>query len=169
MAEVSVAEETVIPSPALVILVGPSGAGKSTWAEAYFRPGQVLATDDFRALVGSGPNDQTAGTEAFALLDQLVETRLAKGLTTVIDTIGLDLERRAEYRDAARSAGMAAVAVGFDTKPALCHERNRQRRHPVPKTVLDKQLRQWRKSKATLGDEGFDLVVIDPVSPRLVP
>ncbi|MGB5757326.1 MAG: AAA family ATPase, partial [Acidimicrobiales bacterium] len=60
------ADESVIPSPSLVVLVGPSGAGKSTWAEANFAAGQILSSDRFRALVGSGPADRTAGTEAFA-------------------------------------------------------------------------------------------------------
>ncbi|MGF1598553.1 MAG: AAA family ATPase [Acidimicrobiales bacterium] len=60
--------EATIPSPAQIVLVGPSAAGKSTWAEANFRVGQVLSSDQFRAFVGAGPDDQTAGTEAFALL-----------------------------------------------------------------------------------------------------
>ncbi len=161
-------DETVIPSPSLVILVGPSGAGKSTWADTNFLPGQVLSSDHFRALVGSGPADRTAGTEAFSLVDQLLGIRLGKGLTTVIDSIGLDAERRARYREAAEAAGMACVAVGFDTEPEMCRARNRRRRHPVPKTVLDKQLRQWRKTKPALADERYDAVVIDPGPVRLV-
>ncbi len=160
--------DAVIPSPSLVVLVGAAGSGKSTWAEENFRPGQVLSTDHFRALYGSGPSDQTAGTEAFSLLDTLIETRLAKGLTTVIDTTGLDADRRAAYRAAAAAAGVACVAVGFDTDPALCHERNAARQHPVPKTALDKQLRQWRKTRQTLADEGHHSVIIDPGPPRLI-
>ena len=162
------ADESVIPSPSLVVLVGPSGAGKSTWAEANFAAGQILSSDRFRALVGSGPADRTAGTEAFALLDRLLEIRLGKGLTTVVDTLGLDADRRARYRDAAAAAGMACVAVGFDTEPALCRARNLERRHPVPKTVLDKQLREWRKTKRHLADEGFEAVIVDPRPLRLI-
>lgn len=160
--------EAAIPAPALVVLIGPSAAGKSTWAEGHFRPGQVLSSDHFRALVGAGPDDQTAGTEAFALLDQLVATRLAKGLTTVVDTLGLDDDLRASLRAAAADAGLPCVAVGFDTKARECHERNQQRDHPIPKSVLDKQLRRWRTVRDSLDDEGFDLVLIDPGPPRLV-
>ena len=160
--------EAVIPSPSLVVLAGASASGKSTWAEANFRPGQVLSSDYFRALCGSGPDDQTAGTEAFALLDSLVTLRLAKGLTTVVDTTGLDENRRAAYRQAATDAGLPCVAVGFDTDAAICRDRNAARPHPVPKTVLDKQLREWRKVKLSLPDEGFHAVIIDPGPPRLV-
>lgn len=164
----SSAAETAIPAPALVVLVGVSAAGKSTWATEHFRAGQVLSTDAFRALVGSGPDDQTAGTEAFALLDQLVASRLGKGLTTVVDSLGLDDDLRASLRAAAAEAGVPSVAVGFDTEPARCHERNQQRQHPLPKSVLDKQLRRWRTVRDGLADEGFDRVIIDPGPPRLV-
>jgi F420-dependent oxidoreductase-like protein len=163
------AVDVLIPTPALVVLVGASGSGKSTWADTHFRSGQVLSADAFRAMVGSGEDDQTAGGDAFALLDHLLALRLAKGLTTVIDTTGLDADRRAEYRAKASEAGVSAVAIGFDTDPALCHERNQDRQNPVPKTVLDKQLRQWRKVKVGLEDEGFDRVMINPGPPRLVP
>jgi F420-dependent oxidoreductase-like protein len=161
--------ETVIPTPALVVLIGPSGAGKSTWAQSHFKPGQILSTDDFRALYGAGPDDQTAGTEAFALLDHLITARLGKGLTTVVDTTGLDPDRRAAYRAAAADAGLPCVAVGFDTHPTECHDRNRARPKPLAKSVVDRQLRQWRATAASLDDEGFDLVVVNPGPPRQVP
>ncbi len=163
------ADESPFPAPCLIVLVGAAGSGKSTWAAANFRPGQVLSTDAFRALLGSGPADQTAGTEAFALLYQLLEVRLGKGLTTVIDTLALDPAARSGYRDAARAAGVPCFVVGFDTDPKVCHANNRDRRHPVPKTALDKQLRQWRKVRSELPDEGFDGVIIDPGPARVIP
>ncbi len=152
-----------------MVLVGAAGSGKSTWAATNFRAGQVLSTDQFRALVGSGPADQTAGTEAFALLDQLLQVRLAKGLTTVIDSLALDPDVRSRYRAAAHAADIPCVAVGFDTDAKICHANNQERRHPVPKTVLDKQLRQWRKSRVSLPEEGFDAVLIDPGPAKLIP
>ncbi len=161
-------DETAIPSPALVVLVGPSGSGKSTWADANFREGQVLSSDHFRALLGAGPDDQTASGEAFDLLHQLTAARLGKGLTTVIDTLGFDDNLRAGLRDQARQATLPCVAVGFDTAPDLCHQRNAERHRPVPKTVLDKQLRRWREVRDRLADEGFDQVTIDPGPARPV-
>ena len=162
-------KESVIPTPALVVLVGPSAAGKTTWAEANFKPGQVLSTDTFRAYYGAGPSDRTAGTEAFALLDQLIAARLGKGLTTVVDTVGLDPDKRAAYRQAADEAGLPCVAVGFDTDPELCRARNQASPNPLGKTVLDRQLRQWRSARETLADEGFELVIINPGPSRQVP
>lgn len=168
-ADAAAPEETVIPSPALVVLIGPSSAGKSTWAGANFKPGQVLSTDTFRAYYGAGPEDQTAGTEAFALLDQLLAARTGKGLTTVVDTLGLDAGRRADYIKLAADAGMSCVAVGFDTAAGICHQRNRAKAFPLTKAALDRQLKQWRATRDTLEDEGFNLVIINPGQSRQVP
>lgn len=77
-----------IPDPAVVVLVGASGSGKSTWAAARFRAVEIVASDDLRAIVGSGPGDQEASSDAFALLDQIVAARTGRRLTTVIDTTG---------------------------------------------------------------------------------
>ena len=69
--------DVVLPSPCLVVLVGPSGSGKSTWAQAHFPPDQIVSSDRLRAVVGEGEEDLAASEDAFALLEQIVEHRLA--------------------------------------------------------------------------------------------
>ena len=83
-------DEVVLPSPCLVVLVGMSGSGKSTWAAAHFAPEQIVSSDMLRAAVGAGEDDMTASDDAFALLEQIVERRTQRRLTTVVDTLGLD-------------------------------------------------------------------------------
>ena len=170
----------LLPEPALVVLVGASGSGKSTWAAARYREVEVVSSDALRGIVGSGPHDLDASTEAFALLDQIVAGRLRRGLTTVIDTLGLDPERRLGYLAAARAAGLPAVAVAFDTDEAVSRSRNASRERPVPARALSGQLRQARVVLASLAEEGWDLVVTvtddqaplpraaDPVAARTV-
>jgi len=82
-----------LPDPALVVLVGASAAGKSVWAAEHYRPDEVVSSDRLRALVGSGEHDLTASADAFALLDHIVAARLGRGLTAVVDTLGLDPAR----------------------------------------------------------------------------
>ena len=101
-----------LPDPALVVLVGPSGSGKSVWAAERYRPDEVVSSDRLRSLVGSGEHDLDASADAFALLDQIVAARLRRGLTAVVDTLGLDPARRRGYLDLARVSGMPAVAAG---------------------------------------------------------
>jgi predicted kinase len=149
----------VLPDPALVVLVGPSGSGKSAWAAGRYRPYEVVSSDRLRALVGSGEHDLDASADAFALLDQVVAARLRRGLTAVVDTLGLDAERRRGYLELARGSGMPAVAVLVDTDPAECRRRNRARDRAVPAPVLDGQLRRMRAAVTEIGGEGWDLVV----------
>ncbi|HSS11173.1 MAG TPA: TIGR03560 family F420-dependent LLM class oxidoreductase [Acidimicrobiales bacterium] len=145
-----------LPFPCLVVLVGPSGAGKSTWAAANFRPGQVVASDDLRAIVGEGPDDQRAGNDAFELLDLILERRLRRRLLTVVDTLGLDAARRRGYVALARRYGVACHAVVWDTPADVCRARNRERGRPVPTKVLASQIRAWEAAQVALSEESFD-------------
>ena len=147
-----------IPDPALVVLVGPAGSGKSVWAAERYRADEVVSSDRLRALVGSGEHDLEASTDAFALLDQIVAARLRRGLTAVVDTLGLDSARRRGYLELARSNGMPAVVVLVDTDPAECRRRNRTRDQPVPATALEGQLRRMRAAVVEIGGEGWDVV-----------
>ncbi|HEX6254411.1 MAG TPA: TIGR03560 family F420-dependent LLM class oxidoreductase [Euzebyales bacterium] len=147
-----------LPSDALVVLVGPSGSGKSWWARRQFEPAQVVSSDRLRALVGEGAHDQRAGGDAFALLDDIVDRRLRRGLLTVVDSLALDDDRRHNYRQTAGRHGRPCYAIAFDADPATCRARNRDRERPVPAKVLAAQLRSWSRVRDLLGGEGFDRV-----------
>ena len=130
----------LLPSPCLVVLAGPAASGKSTWAAANFPPAAVVSSDALRGVVGAGEDDIAASTDALALLDEIVARRVARGLTTVVDTTGMDPERRRRWRTLAREHGMACVAVAVDTAATVCRARNRARPHPVPRDVLRAEL-----------------------------
>jgi F420-dependent oxidoreductase-like protein len=157
-----------LPSPCVVLLVGPGAAGKSTWASSHFPPDVIVSSDRLRALVGTDENDIAASTDAFALLEEIVRRRLARRLTTVIDTLGLDTPRRLAWLALARAAGLPVVAVAFDTPAAVCRERNRQRAKRIPADVLAGQLRTFRAIRELLPTEGYDsMLAPEPV--RVVP
>jgi alkanesulfonate monooxygenase SsuD/methylene tetrahydromethanopterin reductase-like flavin-dependent oxidoreductase (luciferase family)/predicted kinase len=146
-----------IPDPALVVLIGPSGSGKSTWAEQNFRPEEVISSDRLRAIVGSSEHDLDASADAFAVLDQMVAARLKRRLMTVVDSLGLDDERRRRHLALAKEMGLPAILVVFDVPEQAVRERNRRRTRPVPAAVLTSQIRRFRQLQARLGDEGWDL------------
>lgn len=157
-----------LPSPCVVILVGPGAAGKSTWAAEHFPPDTIVSSDRLRAVAGSGEDDITASADAFDLLEQIVRLRLARGLTTVIDTLGLDRERRTAWLAQARSHGLPCVAVAFDTSAEECRRRNRLRPKRIPADALASQLRNWPTVRAALDTEGYDEVLV-PQAVRVVP
>jgi alkanesulfonate monooxygenase SsuD/methylene tetrahydromethanopterin reductase-like flavin-dependent oxidoreductase (luciferase family)/predicted kinase len=163
-----------LPDPALVVLVGASGSGKSTWAAGRYRAQEVVSSDALRAVAGSGPHDLDASTDAFGLLETIVSARLGRGLTTVVDTLGLDAVRRTGWLARARAAGLPAVVVLLATPDADCRRRNAARDAPVPAPALTGQLKAVRDLRPALDEEGWDLVVevagdASPAPPDLEP
>ena len=161
-----------LPDPCLVVLVGATAAGKSHWAAEWFHPDQVVASDRLRAVVGTGERDQRASRDAFELLDLIVDKRLRRRLTTVVDTTGLEAKRREAWRALAARHGVPAYAVVFDAAAALVRERNRAREAPVPPKVVAAQLREADGIASRLAGEGFAAVhaagPVDLVPPVLV-
>jgi F420-dependent oxidoreductase-like protein len=156
----------------LVVLVGPPASGKSTWASEQFRPHQVVSSDSMRALVGESQHDQRAGKDAFDVLDLVVERRLRRRLTTVVDSLGTDAKRRRGWVAAAERAGVPSVAVVFDVDASVCRARNRERDRPVPAKVLSSMLAAWPGVRDGLAAEGFGAVhpagPVSVVAPDLV-
>jgi alkanesulfonate monooxygenase SsuD/methylene tetrahydromethanopterin reductase-like flavin-dependent oxidoreductase (luciferase family)/predicted kinase len=152
-------EHVRIPDPALVVLVGASGSGKTTWARERYRPSEIVSSDELRAIIGTGPHDLDASTDAFAVLNQIVASRVRRGLTTVVDTLGLDAGRRRGYLDLARTAGLPAAVVLVDTPPRLTRQRNAARDRRVPASALDGQLRTMRAVAEQIATEGWDVIV----------
>lgn len=154
-----------LPTPSLVVLVGPPASGKSTWAKENFAERQVVSTDTLRGVVGEHELDLDATVDAFEILDRVLEMRLGRALTTVVDTTGLDADRRRKYLDLANRAGVHAVAVRFTTSAAECRRRNRARAHPVPAKALDSMIKLARNVE--LDAEGWDQV-LQPEPVRMV-
>jgi F420-dependent oxidoreductase-like protein len=166
MSEAAPAEPIRLPDPCLVVLVGATGSGKSHWAAAWFDAEQVVSSDRLRAVVGTGERDQRASRDAFEVLDLIVEKRLRRGLTTVIDSTGLDAKRRAAWRGLAERHGVPAYAVLFAVEERLVRERARG--GPVPNKVVSAQLRQVAETAEPLAAEGF-AGVVPPGPVELVP
>ena len=155
-----------LPDPCLVVLVGATAAGKSTWAAEQFAADRVVSSDRLRAVVGEGERDQRASRDAFEVLELIVAKRLARRLTTVIDSTGLDAKRRARWRALAAEHRVPALAVVFDPPAALVRARNRARQAPVPSKVVSAQLREV--ADLALEREGF-AAVHAPAPVELVP
>jgi alkanesulfonate monooxygenase SsuD/methylene tetrahydromethanopterin reductase-like flavin-dependent oxidoreductase (luciferase family)/predicted kinase len=149
-----------LPDPCVVVLAGAAGAGKSTWAAAHYARSEIVSTDALRAVVGTGPADLGASVDAFAVADLIIDARLRRGLTTVVDTLGLDPDRRRNLRERARDAGAPAVLVILDTPARLCRARNADRDRPVPADVLTGQLRRIRTLPGLAEAEGWDRVIV---------
>jgi F420-dependent oxidoreductase-like protein len=155
-----------LPSPCLVVLVGVAGSGKTTWANAHF-PGQVVGSDSLRALLGEGEDDLRASADAFAVLEDVVERRLRRHLTTVVDTLGSDPERRVRWRELAADHDVPCHAVVMTTAPADVRRWNKARAKRVPEAVLRAQLAGATAVADAVRAEPF--AAVHEVTPDIVP
>ena len=96
--------------------------------------------------------------DAFAVLDQIVDARLRRGLATVIDTTGLEPERRAAWLAMARRRNRPAHLVVLDVADREARARNKARGNPVPSKVVTAQQRTLTAIREALAGEGFDAV-----------
>jgi alkanesulfonate monooxygenase SsuD/methylene tetrahydromethanopterin reductase-like flavin-dependent oxidoreductase (luciferase family)/predicted kinase len=152
-----------LPDPALVVLIGPAGSGKSHFASTHYRRHEIVSTDELRSVLGSGEHDLPATAEAFAILDVIVISRLKRGLTTVVDTLGMDRGLRRLWMERARQAGLPAVAVVVDTPARETRRRNADRAYVVPADALNQQLRRFQEVRTELDEEGWDVIhVVTP-------
>ena len=96
-----------------------------------------------------------------------MDARVGRGLTTVVDTLGLDADRRARWLDLARRHGLATVCVAFATPAVECKARNRARGKSIPDRVLTQQVRGLAALQPSLADE-FE-ILIEPTVVRTAP
>ena len=148
--------EITVPELSLVVLVGASGSGKSTFARKHFKPTEILASDQCRALISDDENDQTITPEAFELLYYIAARRLALGKLVVVDATNVQQRDRRGLLRLAREYHVFPIAVVLDLPERLCHDRNADRpdRNFGPH-VIRHQARQLRKSLRSLKREGF--------------
>jgi protein phosphatase len=145
-----------IPDPALVLLVGPTGSGKTTFAAANFKPAEIVSTDHLRGLLSNDPADQSASADAFRILNIVVNGRLSRHLTTVVDATSLLAANRKRYRELGARYEIPVVVVAFDFAPHTYHARNQGRYgRIVDNDVVENQIEQMARTMATLRSEGY--------------
>ena len=150
-----------IPELCLVVLVGPSGAGKSTFAARHFKPTEVVSSDACRAMVSDDANDQTATTDAFALLNFIASTRLRAGRLTVVDATSVQPQARKSLVELAREHDCLPVAIVLNMPESVCLARNRDRDdRNFGDHVVRRQVQQLRRSIRGLRREGFRYVYV---------
>ncbi|MFH8801264.1 polynucleotide kinase-phosphatase [Streptomyces sp. NPDC017936] len=141
----------------LVVLVGASGSGKSTFARRHFTPTEVISSDFCRGLVSDDENDQSATRDAFDVLHYIAGKRLAAGRRTVVDATSVQPEARRQLIDLARQHDVLPIAIVLDVPEEVCAERNAARtdRADMPRRVIQRHIRELRRSLRHLEREGF--------------
>ncbi|MGW6009246.1 polynucleotide kinase-phosphatase [Streptomyces sp. NPDC055210] len=141
----------------LVVLIGASGSGKSTFARRHFKPTEVISSDFCRGLVADDENDQSASKDAFDVLGYIAGKRLAAGRRTVVDATSVQSDSRRQLIELARKHDVLPIAIVLDVPEEVCAERNAARtdRAGMPRRVIQRHIRELRRSLKQLEREGF--------------
>ncbi|OXY96756.1 polynucleotide kinase-phosphatase [Streptomyces diastatochromogenes] len=141
----------------LVVLVGASGSGKSTFARRHFKPTEVISSDFCRGLVSDDENDQSATRDAFDVLHYIAGKRLAAGRRTVVDATSVQQDSRRQLIELAKQYDVLPIAIVLDVPEEVCAERNAARtdRADMPRRVIQRHIRELRRSLRHLEREGF--------------
>ncbi|MFD8419742.1 polynucleotide kinase-phosphatase [Streptomyces sp. NPDC059466] len=141
----------------LVVLIGASGSGKSTFARRHFKPTEVISSDFCRGLVADDENDQSASGDAFDVLHYIAGKRLAAGRRTVVDATNVQQESRRQLIEIARKHDVLPIAIVLDVPEEVCAVRNGSRtdRADMPRRVIQRHIRELRRSLRGLEREGF--------------
>src|ERR1700751_1306182 len=107
--------DLTIPELSLVVLIGVTGSGKSTFARAHFKPTEVISSDFCRGLVADDENDQSATSDAFAVLHFIAGRRLAQPRFPVVDATNVQREARKPLVELAKQHDLFPVAIVLDT------------------------------------------------------
>ena len=112
-----------------------------------------------REMLADDAGDQDASAEAFQVLTLVVNGRLRRRLTTVVDATNLRGTSRRQYRRIAARYGIPSVAVAFDFPASSYAARNAGRTdRVVPESVVADQAARMATALAELPEEGHAAV-----------
>ncbi|MBA0054020.1 hypothetical protein E0L36_25165 [Streptomyces sp. AJS327] len=131
----------ILDPGALVVLIGPAGSGKSTFARRVPASWRVCL-DDLREMVSGDAADQSATPVAVRVQGLVLEERLARGLTTLVDSTNLEGHVRRSLLARARYWQRTPLAVLFEAPVEVCLHRAARRQRQVPPEVIRAQHRR---------------------------
>ena len=112
-------------------------------------------------MVSDDAGDQDASAEAFQILALIVNGRLKRRLTTVVDATNLHAATRKQYSRLAARYGVPAIAIAFDLPLSAYHERNARRAgRIVGKLVVEDQAGRMPEALLELESEGYAQLIV---------
>lgn len=144
----------------VIILIGAPGSGKSTFGKKFALNNDYiyLSSDENRARIGNGEDDQAASGGAFALLRLEMEQALNNNRNVVVDACFTSIKARHDYVKLAKDKGAHLKAISFELPREVILERNAKRAKSggrnVPTFVIDRMLGNYQAP--TIGE--FDEV-----------
>ncbi|WP_251198359.1 RNA ligase [Anaerotardibacter muris] len=142
---------------ALYLLRGAPGSGKSTWIRENGYEPLTVCPDSLRLAeaglefdVGGKPSiSQRSDKAVWHKVGELVQARMQKGLTTILDSTMADMHDSSRFRNLAESYRYRVYVVDFTTiGMAECEKRNHKRAQysQVPEYSIGRMYTKFKRS-----------------------
>lgn len=145
--------------PKLFVLVGLSGSGKSTFAQelAEKENAVIVSSDAIREEVFNNYEDQKHNAEVFTIFHKRIREALENKHNIIADATNITMKSRRAILINVKGLDVEKICYVLPKAFEDCITDNKDREHPVPDYVLDKQI---RKFQVPFYNEGFDKIVI---------
>ncbi len=146
--------------PTLWVMVGISGSGKSTIAGqiANDNPNTVIISlNNIREEITGNYEDQEHNEEVFKIFHDRIRKNLENKKNVVADATNLTIKSRRAILMKVNGLDINKVCIIIPKPFEKCKEDNLHRGHPVPDSVLDKQIRRFQ---VPFIEEGWDEIKI---------
>jgi predicted kinase len=124
----------------LTLLCGPSGAGKSEWIARHADGTAVVSLDDLRQEIAGKRSDQSMNGQVMQAAKERLKSHLRQGRSVIWDATNLRKDGRSWVAQLGYDYGAYVRIVALRTPVPTLLSRNRKRDHPVPGSVLQRQL-----------------------------
>lgn len=128
----------------LVVLIGAAGSGKTTFARQHFYSSSIICPDEIRHELLGDMSNQSSGDLVWSTVYRRIGERLARGLTTVVDSTGASTRVRNTFIDTAKMYNASLYGLVFNEPLSVCITRIAQRNDTrrsveVPREVIRSQ------------------------------
>ncbi len=152
-----------IDEPFLIVLIGTAGSGKSSFTKRHFMDTEVISSDHYRKVISDKDTeyDEQSTTDSRHICSQLIQMRLSRGLSVVVDATNTNPKVRKEYLDYAKKYHVTPYALVFLLPLEECLQRNALRAcRTVQETHLRTMYKQVEQASTTIATEGFQSVLL---------
>lgn len=146
--------------PTLWIMCGLSGSGKSTIAAhiANENPNTIIVSSDaIREELTGNYEDQEHNEEVFKIFHNRIRKNLEDKKNVIADATNLTMKSRRAIMRKVNGLEVHKVCVIIPKPFEQCKIDNKNRKHPVPDEVLDKQIKRFQ---IPFKEEGFNEIII---------
>lgn len=146
--------------PKLYVMCGLSGSGKSTIAKQITNDNPdtvIISTDMIREQLTGEIGDQSQNDEVFEIFHTLIRKRLENKYNVIADATNITMKSRRAILNKVNGLDIEKICYIIPKPFEWCQQDNKNRPHPVPDEVLEKQIRRF---EIPFIEEGWSKIII---------